>query len=442
MCFSSYLHILPICAVLFLFGCSKNPSGPESNQTQSTADEGTDSHQPSIARKERLTTEEWQDLSIVVKGNNEFALDLYGRLRAQPRNIVFSPYSISSALAMTYAGARSDTALQMAKTLHFRLPQDRLHPAFANLFWQLQGSPGSRANNLRIANALWGQSGYQFNPDFLEVTQSNYGAGLQAVDFKADPAGARQKINEWASKQTQGKIGELLGEDDINRQCELVLTNALYFKNEWTKVFPEKNTKQEDFFVSPTHAVKVSMMHVRGDFSYYQNGECQILVLPYKRSPLQLVIILPSRVEGLSDLENKLTGAMLDGLMEKCEFYDVDVAMPKFKMATNLKLREELTKLGMKLPFSDAANFDGIFAKTHSQGVLQLSDVKHVSRVEVKESGTEAAASTAVIAFVPLVEKKPLRTAIIRADRPFLFFIRERDMGALVFMGRLKDPER
>src|SRR5579884_3912077 len=220
------------------------------------------------------------DVAALVKGDNAFAFDLYNQLRAQEGNVFFSPYSISTALAMTYAGARGDTAEEMAKALHITLPPDELHRAEAALLAALTGAGKPRGYQLSIANALWGQQGHGFKEDFLKLTQTSYGAGLRQVDFAGNTEAARQIINAWVAKETQDKIKDLFQKGVLNANTRLVLTNAIYFKGNWASQFKKDLTREEEFQTG-TDKLKIPLMHQTARFKYLDADGLQALELPY-----------------------------------------------------------------------------------------------------------------------------------------------------------------
>src|ERR1700733_326860 len=247
------------------------------------------------------------DRKVVVAGNNAFAVALYGQLRNQSGNLFFSPESISTALAMAYAGARGDTASQMAKTLHFTLPPDRLHPAMGALLSDLNAA--HQGYQLSVANALWAQRGYHFLADFLQLMDKDYGACFNQVDFKGATEAARLSINQWVEQKTANKIANLLPPGSIKPATRLVLTNAIYFKGDWQSQFDKAQTKDEDFHLSPAQSKKAPLMHREGGFNYFDGKTFQVLEIPYQSKELSMVIFLPNDVVGLPALENSLTAS-------------------------------------------------------------------------------------------------------------------------------------
>jgi serpin B len=320
------------------------------------------------------------DVAAVVKGNNQFAFDLYAQLRKQDGNLFFAPNSISTALAMTYAGARGDTADEMAKALHFTLPPDQLHPAFAALLKEQNGEGKKRGYQLSVANALWGQKGEGFKDDFLKLTRDNYGAGLREVDFKDAAEAARQEINAWVEKQTHDKIKDLLKPGVVNPLTRLVLTNAIYFKGDWDSQFKKDRTRDEAFDDGGGEKLKVPMMHQTAKFKYYDAGTLQVLEMPYAGKELSMVVLLPKKVNGLADLEKSLTADKLAGWLGQGREQEVVVSLPKFKTTAEYSLNAPLEALGMKKAFQmPGANFSGMNGKED----LYITAVVHKAFVDL-----------------------------------------------------------
>jgi len=382
------------------------------------------------------------DQAEVVDGNNAFAVDLYAQLKSQQGNLFFSPERISTALAMTYAGARGDTAAEMAKTLHFTLPPKKLHPAMAALLRDRNAVHGGY--ELKAANALWGQQGYAFLDDFLTMTRDNYGAGLNQADFKGATEDARLTINSWVEQQTENKIKELLQPGLLTKETRLVLTNAIYFKGDWQTQFKKEDTKDQDFHVSAAQNVKTPLMHMTKGFNYFDGSTFQALEIPYKDKKLSMIIFLPNDVDGLPAFEQLLTADKSQqwlGQLQPCP--EVIVTMPKFKMEAQFGLKEVLIAMGMGQAFDiRAADFTGIMSREVMQrdGNLSISAVVHKADVDVNEEGTEASAATAVVSISKKVKTATPPPPIFRADHPFLFLIRDNRSGSILFMGRVTDP--
>ena len=366
--------------------------------------------------------------SPVVAGNTAFAIDLYKQLAAKPGNLFFSPLSLSSALAMTYAGARGETAGQMADVLHFSADQAALHQGLAALTRDLNVQSGG--HELSIANALWGQKGEGFLDAYLAALEEHYGAGLREVDFAADAQGARKTINTWVAKQTMDKIRELLRASDIDPATRLVLTNAIYFKGLWLEPFDKRHTKDAAFHVSPDETVTVPMMELTKACRHYQAKGFQAIELPYKGDALSMVIVLPQAVNGLAALERSLTPDTVAQAVTGMQERTVVVNLPRFKATTEVRLQETLAQMGMPLAFSPQADFSGINGKKD----LFISAVVHQATVDVNEEGAEAAAATAV------VMKRGAPPPRFVADHPFLFLIRDRRSDSILFLGRVANP--
>jgi serpin B len=371
----------------------------------------------------------------VVKGNVAFALDLYSRLRGEEGNLFFSPYSISTALAMTYAGARGETAEQMARVLHFDVPADELPSALAAVDRELTGAGAARKYQLYTANALWAQKGHPFLPAYVNLIRQAYHAGLNEVDFQNATEEARRTINAWVEKQTREKIKDLLAPGVLENMTRLVLTNAIYFKGDWERPFKKAGTRMEPFHITTKEDVSVPMMHQKAHFQYLDQAGFQVLQMPYTGKDLALVVLLPRKVDGLAALEETLTMEKLTTCLGELASREVAVSFPKFRMTEELQLAKTLSSMGMSLAFSAGrADFSGMDG-SHE---LFLSAVVHKAFVDVNEEGTEAAAATGigVVATAARVDQ-PI---VFRADHPFLLLIRDTRSGGVLFMGRLTQP--
>jgi serine protease inhibitor len=367
------------------------------------------------------------DRDAVVKGNTSFALELYQELAKKDGNLFLSPYSISTALGMTYAGARGDTEKEMAKVLHF-LEQEKLHAAFAELIKAVNGDEKHRPYQLYTANMLWGQKGEGFLPAFLDVTQKHYGAGLAEVDFARATEEARKTINAWLEEQTKDKIKEPLKRGILTRQTRLVLTNAIYFLGDWERPFNKKRTREGDFTLANGEKVEVTLMGQEQYFRLGASDGVQILELPYQGKRLSMVLLLPEKAGGLSEMEKKLSAGNLTKWLDGLTLSRVMVTMPKFKLASEFSLKPMLSAMGMSRAFSPEADFSGLNGKKD----LFISEVVHKAFVEVNEVGTEAAAVT----VVGVVEASFCPPPQFTANRPFLFLLRDNSTGSILFLGR------
>jgi serpin B len=376
-------------------------------------------------------------MSAVVDGNNRFATGLYARLKDKTSgNLFFSPYSISTALAMTYAGAAGETQKQMAEVLHITVPESELHQAMARLRENLLADK-KKGYQLRVANRLWGQKGYEFLPEFLQTTRKDYGAELGVLDFAQATETARREINGWVEKQTEHKIKDLLPPGTLDAMTRLVLTNAIYFKGNWQEQFEKDATEDAPFHVSADKDVVVPMMHQTERFGYRAADALQVLEMPYAKGELSMIVLLPKETEGLPRLEKKLTQANLQEWTQGLRRQKVIVYLPRFKMTSQFGLTDTLQAMGMRLAFEPGkADFSGMSRSEE----LFISAVIHKAFVDVNEEGTEAAAATGVAiaaTAAPLQEEPP----VFRADRPFVFLIRDNRTGSIVFMGRVTNPK-
>ncbi len=375
-----------------------------------------------------------QDAKIVVEGNKAFAFGLYEKLKEVEGNLFFSPYSISTALAMTYAGARGNTEKQMGTALHFTLDQKRFHPAFACLEAQLKAVQEKGDIELNIANALWAQEDYVFLREFLDLIQSNYGTVLNHVDFKRACEAARKKINAWVEQKTKDKIKDLIKPGVLNALTRLVLTNAIYFKGRWESQFKKSRTKESPFWLSIDKSVEVPMMTQKRQFRYMESDSLQILELPYVGDDLAMIVLLPRKVDGLAQLEADLSVENLNMWIGHLRKREVSVFLPKFKMTSQFRLSETLASMGMPDAFGGNADFSGIDGTKD----LFISAVIHKAFVDVNEEGTEAAAATAAVISLTSAPSTPPPT--FRADHPFVFLIRDNHSGSILFVGRIVNP--
>jgi serpin B len=369
------------------------------------------------------------DQQFLVDGNTAFAFDLYQAIYEDfDGNLFYSPYSISAALAMTYAGANDDTAAQMAATLHFDLPQERLHTAFADLASALESDEGNF--NLNIANALWGQAGFGFKSDFLSLLETSYGAGLREVDFTSDPEATREAINAWIEDATEEKIRDMVPEGVINSLTRLVLANAIYFNAIWLHTFEESATFDEPFILLDGTEINVPTMHQQARFNYAAGEGYQVVSLPYADSTMAMTIILP---DDFSAFETELDAETFKRIQDSLTSEKVRLSMPKWTIAYSLGLSPTLQKMGLTAAFNpDQADFSGMAEES-----LFISDVLHKAFVKVDETGTEAAAATVIT-----METTSLVTDYIdlQINRPFVFAITDQTNGSVLFLGRVMNP--
>ncbi len=384
-----------------------------------------------------LSAAETHDPASVVSGNTRFAFDLYARLKSSDGNLFFSPYSISTCLAMTWAGARGDTEAQMARALHFDTNQAMLHSGFGALQSGLNAVQEKKKVALNIANALWAQQDHPFLPAFLDLARRDYAARVQQVDFRTGAEPARKDINDWVSGKTAGRIQDLVPAGALDSMTRLVLVNAIYFKGTWATQFKAKNTAPDPFTTAPGQTTQAQFMNLTASFNYAGADGLQLLELPYAGGDLSMVVLLPAETNGLKALEDGLSADKLALWLGQAGEQKVKVFLPKFKMTGQFGLAQTLAALGMTDAFSASADFSGLDGARD----LYVSAVIHKAFVEVNEEGTEAAAATAV-GFEAMATMQPVTEVVFRADHPFLFLIRDVHSGSILFLGRVTDPTR
>jgi serpin B len=370
-----------------------------------------------------------------VQGNAAFALDLYSRLKDEAPNLFFSPYSISTCLAMAYGGARGDTAEQMAKVLHFNKDARQVHSSFGELQRQLNEAGAQKGIQLSVANALWAQQGHPFLPPFLNIARGEYRANLNQADFKTGAEPARAEINRWVAQQTHERIKDILPPGSVDSLTRLVLANAIYFKGTWAVPFPAAATRPLPFHLSATSEFQVPFMHHTDHVRYIEDKDMQAVELPYSGNELAMVVLLPRRIDGCGDLEARLTPALLSNSLAQMNEQKVEIFLPKFKLEYGSGLNEPLKEMGMRDTFGPKTDFSGMDGTKR----LYISGVFHKAWVEVNEEGTEAAAATGVVMGVTSIAK-PKVPPVFRADHPFIFLIRDTRSGSLLFLGRLAQP--
>ena len=379
------------------------------------------------------------DTTTLVAGNSQFAFNLYQALKDNPGNLFFSPYSITQALAMTYAGANGKTQQQMAAALQFTLPGDRLHAALNALDLGLTAAGKSQdahtAFTLAMANALWGQSGYAFQADFLDGLSKYYGAGMHTLDFVKDQEAARQAINQWVSQQTNQRIQDLIAQGVITPDTRMVLTNAIYFKASWQNEFNKSQTADGPFIMGRDATVQVPMMHEMAFYGYVKENGVTLVELPYSNADFSMVIVMPDP-DTLQPFEQSLDASKIAALINDLKQEEVDLTMPKFTFDDSFGLAKTLQGLGMTDAFTpgvaDFSKIDG------GKGKLFIQDVVHKAFIAVDEQGTEAAAATGVVVGTSAM---PVETAKVVIDHPFLFLIRDQQTGTILFMGRVVNPK-
>ena len=397
------------------------------------------------------------DFDLAATATNQLAVDLHRQLATGDENLCVSPYSIESALAMTFAGAEGETRTEMARVLH--LPNDGAVPtSFSALQRSLEEMSAKTADlvkeskrfggpsepiTLSIANRLFAQKGYNFREAFLSLVKQNYGAAFEPLDFVTDPAAATQHINKWVADQTRDRIRDLIPAGALNNMTRLVLANALYIKAPWADPFSDKTTHPEPFHVHGGAPVDVPMMRKTAEFGYVKRDGFTAVSLPYVGDDLQFLVLLPDDVNGLDALESKLTANVL-AECAKLEARDVDLHLPKFKLEPpTIALAKRFQTLGMKSAFDQprgSADFDRM-APRKPNDYLYISQIFHKTFIAVDEKGTEAAAATAVVMMKATAIAGPKPQPIeVKVDHPFIYAIQHVPSGVCLFLGRVTDP--
>ena len=372
----------------------------------------------------------------LVEDNTAFGLHLYGQLRARG-NLILSPYSISSALAMTYAGARGQTALQMEQALRFQNGMTNLHSTFQQLNESLNALREDGKLEVSLANSLWPMKRYALKDEFLTLIKAGYGAEITPLDFAKEAENSRMIINSWVDDQTRHKITDIIPPGGVDALTRLVLVNAIYFKGAWAHPFSESQTRIEDFRVNAATVIKSAFMRQTADFSYGENDQLQLIIIPYQKNRLEMAILLPRKPDGLEELEGGLAPDKLTVWRASVRREKVIVSLPKFKMTTSFELANPLQSIGMTDAFSPLrADFSGMDG--HRRW-LYISRVIHKAFIDVNETGTEAAAATAVTMRATAMRRES-EPRVFRADHPFFFLIRDSLTGTILFLGRVAQP--
>jgi serpin B len=431
-----YLYIGVLSLLVGLGGCDESSIEPH------PGDVPRESHRSAL---ERNTNPEASPAKIaeLVRGNHDLAFDLYHELRGrgadESKNLLLSPFSIRTAFAMAYAGAKGETKNQMAEVLRYTLEQDHLHDTFNALTLELEkrnlpATPKEDPVELYPANSFWGQTGYPFLDSYLDLLALNYGCGVEALDFAHAPEGSRRVINLWVAERTRERIEDLLPQGSITPSTVAVLANALYFKAPWASPFEEDLTADGAFYLMDGREITVPLMQQEETFAYTEGEDYQALELPYRGDDLGMLILLPAEGEW-DDLVTSFDADRLEEVTSGLERARVKVTLPRFTFESEFKLKEMLSRMGMPIPFTGGADFTGI---TDSRRIF-IDEAYHKTFIGVDEKGTEAAAATAIV-FVETAMPPASDRYEFKADRPFLVLIRDRVTGAILFVGHVLDP--
>ncbi len=374
-----------------------------------------------------------QDFSKQVEKNNQFTFDLFNYIEAGNENLFISPFSVSSALAMTYEGAKEKTRKEMGKVLRFPDNNEQINQSFKDIISRTQSSKDKKKYTFNIANSLWAQSDFEFLHSYFTTIKKYYNAPIESVNYKdkKEREKARLKINAWVAKKTNDKIKDLLDKSALDHDTKLVLVNAVYFIAEWNKTFNKKNTKT-DIFYTKKGKVEKDFMHTSSRMRYMYADSIQVLEIPYKNSKASMVILMPDKVSQFDKVKKNINNSYFESLLKKAEHRNVSLSLPKFKIEYKNDLAETLFKAGMKRAFSNKADFSGMTCKKE----LKIDKIIHQTFINVDESGTEAAAATAVI-MKRVTSIAPNDKVEFKADKPFIFLIKEKSTGSILFIGQL-----
>jgi serpin B len=391
----------------------------------------------------KATTEGVNDL---VLGNNQLTLDLYKKFDSSSKNVFFSPFSISTALSMTYEGAAGKTAEEMRSVLHLQENDITRQSSFAKIFNKMNADASSGNYVFNLANAIWMEKTYVFDGNFTNILQNYYYGKITNVDFKNTPDASRLEINSWVNEQTKAKIKEILPTDSIQSDTKLVLTNAIYFKGDWATKFKKENTMEKEFlfsnFDSPENKIPVQMMSQTAKFKYFEDGNFQYLKMPYKGDKLSMLVMLPvifhdydAYTDAVYDYKqfDLPSAEEISSVTNRMQEKELLVSIPKFEFETEYTLKDTLLGMGMVEAFDNKANF----SRMDPANFLKIDQIYHDAYVKVDEEGTEAAAATAVVMVV-----KSAMPSSFNANHPFAFAIVDNETGLILFMGKVVDPTK
>lgn len=376
----------------------------------------------------------------VVEANNLLSIDFYDKYKLKDGNLFFSPYSILSALAMTYEGAKGQTAEEMQSVLHLPSDKETVRTDFMEIFSEINKE--DKSYQLTTANSLWAQENYPFKENYFEVVDEYYSGNVTNLDFKTETEKSRVTINNWVEEKTNDKIKELLPKTPqvITPNTKLVLTNTIYFKADWQNKFNIRNTKDKEFKLSDGTSKDVETMHQMDDFNYGENKDLQILEMDYQGDDLSMLVILPKE-NNLSSIEELINTENLNNWKKEMSSEKVRLSIPKFKFEKKYFMSKDLKEMGMISAFNSSwADFTGMWNKQNDEN-LYISEVIHQTFIDVAEEGTEAAAATAVVMNESTsIGGTTTEPKIFTADHPFIFLIQQKDTGNILFMGRVSDP--
>jgi len=372
----------------------------------------------------------------ITENNNLFALDLYKKISNNQENLFYSPYSISTALAMTYAGARGITEKEMSTVMHFPANNAEFYNKYNEVLKNINALNNGSTVNIYTANSVWAQMNFKFRDEFLEIIKNNFNSSINLVDFIKETENSRIQINKWVETQTNEKIKELIKPGLIDYLTRMVLVNAIYFKADWETAFDKQQTQKMDFLIDETKTISCDFMFAEQEFKFYENEDgLKAIEIPYSKGKMSMLIILPKDNAGFNMLKKEISLDFYKKINSTLESKKVKLYLPKFKTTSEFELSDILKKMGMPEAFSDRADFSGMTGTKD----LKISKVIHKAFVEVNETGTEAAAATAV---VMRIKSMPMAPPEFRADHPFMFIIKENSANSILFAGNIYNPTK
>ena len=429
---------LPLCLALGAFaGCRDTPPAPPAPSGSATAPTPTPSAPERAVHEVKTDMPPTSEIAALVKANNHFGLELWAHAGAG--NVAISPLSISTALVMTWAGAKGTTAAELRDAMHLEGDTDHVVSQWARVSYALQDA--SRPLTLKLANRLFGDAHYELDTVYYTITRKAFDAPVEVIDFRADPEAARTTINTWVADQTAHRIEGLIPPRVIDADTRLVIVNAIYFLADWAAPFAKAQTFDADFHAAGDRTVRVPTMHRRGSYRLAKGHGAALLELPYKGDSASMYIVLPDQADGLAAVERTLPET-LKALQGQLAETAVNVSLPRFTIdpPAPLRLVAALKALGIKQLFDPArADLTGIAKPADPDDRLYVGDVLHKAFVKVDEKGTEAAAATAVV--MPRGGRPAQQAIPFTADHPFLFLIVDGGSGLVLFIGRVVEPK-
>jgi len=446
----SLFLVIAISSGIFLSGCTNQPGITPGNQNNITQENISQNITPSNITSDNTSLIQYNHsinntpinavkFNNIVDANNQFAKDLYSRYKLEDKNIFFSPYSISSALAMTYEGAKGRTAEEMQAVLHLPNDKEQIRNDFVSIYTEI--NKADKPYKLTTANALWAQTNFPFYEDYFNTVNTYYDGKVTNLNFKTDTENSRLTINGWVENKTNDRIKNLIPKNVLSVDTRLVLTNVIYFKANWSNKFSAEDTRDGLFTLNSGDTVIAKMMHQTGQYNYAETNNFQILEMNYAGNDLSMLIILPKE-DKMNTVDAMFTPEKLIEWKTSLETKKVIVTMPKFTFESTYEMSEDLKAMGMPtafMPFN--ADFTGMYNQTKTDGEnLYISAVIHKTFIEVAENGTEAAAATAVIMTSATAMPPTEIPKVFNANHPFIFIIQQKATGNILFMGRLSDP--